>query len=159
MTENSSPAEHHDLVRLLKEVKAEYFHEDLEATIVWGRAPKRNRNRIRRSIVFGSWWEEQKRIRIHGALNQPWVPEEFLRFLIYHELCHAVAKPMPGTGRKRRVHHPEFNALENQYPEIERMKALSREIFARISKEEMEQSTPFPKKPLLAAVAFRLRKK
>jgi len=135
---SSAPGSHHDLPSLLKQVRAEYFTDDLEASIVWGRAPRRRTRRKRRSIVFGSWWEEQKRIRIHPALDKPWVPEEFIRYIIYHELCHAVARPSQGRGRKRRIHHPEFKALENRYPDIAGMRQLSRDILERISQEEMK---------------------
>ncbi len=131
------PGTYHQLSSLLEEVKSEFFTEELEASIMWGRAPRRTRRRKRTSIVFGSWWEQQKRIRIHPALDRPWVPEEFIRFIIYHELCHAVAKPKQGQGRKRQVHHPEFKALENRYPDSARLRAMSRDILARISKEEM----------------------
>lgn len=122
----------HHLAPILEEVKAEYFNPDLDAHITWGRAPRRRSRGPRRSIRFASWNEEQRVIRVHPALDQSWVPLEFLRYLVYHELCHAVAKPTEGGGGKRRIHHPEFRHLEAQYPQFEKMERLGEQIFQKI---------------------------
>lgn len=129
---------HHSLLDILDRVRERFFTPELEASIIWGRAPRRQHGRKRRSIVFASWWEEKKLIRVHPALDRPWVPDEFMEFLVYHECCHAIEGPLQGRGRKRHVHHPAFRALEHQYPDIERMQKLSRDILEKISREEIE---------------------
>jgi len=124
---------YHDLRPILDEVRERYFTPDLEASITWGRHGRPLRRR-RRSIRFASWDEDQKRIRVHPVLDADWVPKTFLRYLVHHELCHAV-KPPVHTGRRRRVHHPDFRALESRYPDLEQMEALSSTLFARIRRE------------------------
>jgi hypothetical protein len=120
---------HFNLDQELRTIRDQYF-PGLEATIRWGKdsGPRR---RKRRSIRMGSWDEEKKLIRIHPALDQEWVPVDYLHYLIYHELCHAVAKPVT-SRRGNRIHHAEFHAMEQQYPEIDRMKRLGKELFERI---------------------------
>lgn len=125
----------HDLDAVLAQVKSEFFHSELEAHITWGRAPRRNPRRKRRSIRFASWNEEQRLIRVHPALDREWVPGEFLHYLVYHELCHAVAKPRQTGANQRAIHHREFRELERQYPRLEEMERLSKKIFDRVVAE------------------------
>jgi predicted SprT family Zn-dependent metalloprotease len=129
-----SKGEVFNLARELAYVKKTYFSEDLDAQITWGKrgAPQR---RKRRSIRFGSWHEDEKLIRVHPLLDQDWVPREFIRYLIYHELCHAVAKPHCDPSGRQHVHHQDFKSLEAQYPRLKEMEAVSKEIFARLIKE------------------------
>lgn len=123
-----------DLARELAYVKRTYFHENLDARITWGRrgAPQR---RKRRSIRFGSWHEDEKLIRVHPLLDQDWVPREFIRYLIYHELCHAVAKPHCDASGRQHVHHQDFKSLEAQYPRLAEMEKAAKVIFDRLIKE------------------------
>lgn len=47
---------------------------------------------------------------------------EFLKPLIYHEMCHAVLGDKVGrAGTKRLWHGPEFRALESRHPEIKKL--------------------------------------
>lgn len=126
------PGIHFNLDRELRTVRDRYF-PGLEARIRWGKASA-PRRRKRRSIRMGSWDEEKNLIRIHPALDQEWVPLEYMHFLIYHELCHAVAKPVY-SRRGNRIHHSDFQALEEQYPGVDRLRKLGRRIFERIIAE------------------------
>lgn len=126
-----SRGRHHDLAEILNQVREEYF-PGIGARITWSRRGKSSRRR--RSIRFGSWNEEQRLVRIHPVLDADWVPEAFLHYLVYHELCHAVAKPIPGSGGKRRIHHPKFRELEARYPNLEEMERISTELFQKIRK-------------------------
>ena len=123
---------HFNLDLELQTVRDRYF-PGLEARIRWGNA-SRPRKRQRRSIRMGSWDENRKLVRIHPALDRDWVPVEYLHYLIYHELCHAVAKPIR-TPFGNAIHHAEFHALENRYPDADRMRKLGRDIFQRIVAE------------------------
>lgn len=123
-----------DLQRELDIVKAKYFDTPPEAEITWG-ILRKSRRRKRRSIRFGSWHENEKLVRIHPLLDQDWVPMEFMHYLIYHELCHAVAKPeTSGTGRNR-IHHRAFKDLESNFPNLKAMEKMSADIFKRLCKE------------------------
>jgi hypothetical protein len=128
------PGIHFNLDRELRTVRDRYF-PGLEARIQWGKASS-PRRRKRRSMRMGSWDEEKKLIRIHPALDQDWVPLEYLHYLIYHELCHAVAKPVYSRSGNS-IYHADFKALENQYPDVSKMRRLGRDIFQRIINERL----------------------
>jgi hypothetical protein len=102
----------HDLESLLEIVQAEHF-PDISAAISWSRSTSAPR---RRTIRLGSWDQRRGLIRIHPALDQPWVPAWVIETIIHHELAHAAAPPRPGGGRRRHVHHAEFRELERQHP-------------------------------------------
>lgn len=105
-----------------------------DISITWGGRGNPRRKR-RRSIRFGSWVEDTRQIRIHPLLDQEWVPEEFMQFLIYHELCHAAAPPFTDSTGRQRIHHAAFKALESRFPGREKMAALEKMIFERLMKE------------------------
>jgi hypothetical protein len=123
-----------DLDQELTRVKSLYFENPPEAGITWGNMRKSSR-RKRRSIRFGSWHEDEKLVRIHPMLDQSWVPAEFMHYLIYHELCHAVAKPETTERGHRRIHHRAFKDLESNFPNLKAMENLSMDIFSRLCKE------------------------
>ena len=54
--------------------------------ITWG--SRRPIMRGQRSIRLGSYRPDDDLIRIHRILDQPCVPEEVVRFIIFHELLH-----------------------------------------------------------------------
>lgn len=105
----------HDLEPLLRAVQAEHFPE-IAAAISWSRGSNAKRQR---TIRLGSWDHRRGLIRIHPALDQPWVPAWVIEAIIHHELAHAAAPPRPGSGgRRRHVHHAEFRSLERQHPRV-----------------------------------------
>lgn len=123
-----------DLQRELDLVKSHYFKEPLEAEITWG-AVRKTRRRKRRSIRFGSWHENEKLVRIHPLLDQNWVSSEFIHYLIYHELCHAIAKPEISSTGRNRIHHRAFKELESKFPNLEAMEKMASDIFKRLCSE------------------------
>jgi hypothetical protein len=65
----------YDLQAIYDELNTTYFEEKIVARITWTRAL---RNQKRTTIRMGSYCDEQKLIRIHPALDQPFVPEYFV---------------------------------------------------------------------------------
>jgi hypothetical protein len=55
------------------------------------------------------------------------VPEEFVRYIIFHEMLHAVVPSVRRNGQ-RRDHHATFRVLERRFPGLARMKKLSAEL-------------------------------
>jgi predicted metal-dependent hydrolase len=112
--------EHHDLQAYYDEVNAQEFDGAVNTPITWGRRPTRRR---RRSIRFGSYSVQDNLIRIHPFLDAPFVPQYFVRYVVFHEMLHAhLGIEEPETGR-RRIHTPEFNAREREYADYERAAA------------------------------------
>ena len=70
-------------------------------------------------------------MRIHPALDQPWVPHYVLESIVYHELLHA-ALPATVVDGRRRVHTPEFRRRERLYPRLDEAKAWVRENLMRL---------------------------
>ncbi|MCH8205204.1 MAG: hypothetical protein IID09_08560 [Candidatus Hydrogenedentes bacterium] len=107
----------HDLQRLYEEVNAAHFEGQVDAPITWGRMPG---GRRRRSIRLGSYTPEDHLIRIHPLLDQEFVPEYFVRYIVFHEMLHAYVGFETTPSGRRRVHTVRFYRLERQYPDYER---------------------------------------
>ena len=103
-----------DLLAVFARLNAAYFHGLCHAAIGWGRRTS-PRRRSRRGMVLGSWSPEENRIRIHPALAALWVPDYVVEMVVFHEMLHEVFG-CPARGRRRRVHPPEFKAVEESHP-------------------------------------------
>lgn len=107
----------HDLQKLYDEVNAEHFDNTLKVPITWGRLPtKRNR----RSIRFGSYSPEDHLVRIHPYLDQEFVPEFFVRYIVFHEMLHARLGIEVHPSGRRIIHSKVFNRMERAYPDYDR---------------------------------------
>jgi len=106
--------------------------EDIQIT--WGR-----RSSGKRSIRFGSFDFERRLVRVHPALDQAWVPDLFVAYIVYHELAHAVAPPRVINGR-RCIHHEEFEALERRFPGYEEAIAWEKANLARLLEKKKTRS-------------------
>lgn len=85
--------------------------------ITWGR---RGTRRARQSLQLGSYDAEAERVRVHPVLDQEAVPTWFVRFVLHHELLHAVL-PTERTASGRVLHHgPTFRVREARYPDTAR---------------------------------------
>lgn len=107
--------QHHDLQRLYDEVNERHFESKVNAPITWGRRSCTTGKR--RTIRFGSYSPRQHLIRIHPALDQEFVPEFFVRYIIFHEMLHAALGVEESVGGRRQIHPPEFKRQEKAYPD------------------------------------------
>jgi len=108
---------HFDLGEVLDELNCRHFDGRVAAKISWGRMPSCRR---RRSIRFGSFSEEDNLIRIHPFLDAAFVPEYFVRYIVFHEMLHADLGVGKTTSGRRRVHCAEFRRRERAYPDYAR---------------------------------------
>lgn len=109
---------HHDLSEILEEVALAHFPGGVgDARITWGKMPPRRRGR--RSIRLGTYTHDQMLVRIHPALDQPFVPRFFVAFVVFHELLHHVV-PARRTGTRLDYHPPEFREREGAHPDYAR---------------------------------------
>jgi hypothetical protein len=120
---------HHDLTALWVKLNAAYFHSGCTAQITWGRSAPPSRRR--RSMVLGSYAQGQNLIRMHPALDQSFVPSYVVCGVIYHEMLHEVFGVPQGPGR-RRLHPPEFVAIEQAYPDYQRCRAWEQANIGRL---------------------------
>lgn len=107
----------HDLQRIYDEVNGAHFDGEVDVPITWGRMPGARR---RHSIRLGSYTPEDHLIRIHPYLDREFVPEYFVRYIVFHEMLHAHVGFETTRSGRRRVHTATFYRLERQYPEYKR---------------------------------------
>lgn len=112
-----SAGEHFDLKKIYNEVNAEYFDNTITAVITWGKRGTSPRRR-QRTIRFGSYTVDSNLIRLHPALDQPFVPEFFVRYIVYHEMLHAHLGIEESESGRRRIHTREFTSIERAYPDF-----------------------------------------
>jgi hypothetical protein len=116
----------HDLDALAEPLfGAEFAHDFSERLarpgITWGR---RGRSQARRSLHLGSFAAERNVVRIHRALDQPAVPDWFVRFVLFHEILHAA---LPGHN-----HGPAFRTRERAYADYRRARRWERDHIAAL---------------------------
>lgn len=107
---------HYDLQAIFNDLNHRYFNNTITDSITWGAMPRKRR---RRSIRFGSHSLSQHLIRIHPLLDQPVVPEYFVRYIVYHEMLHAHLGIGEHPSGRRSIHPPRFKQMEKQFPEYE----------------------------------------
>lgn len=108
----TSAGEFHDLRKYHDDVNAAEFGGRIDAPITWGKVPPARR---RRSIRLGSYSPTDHLIRIHPYLDQDFVPDFFVRYIVFHEMLHAELGVVIDPVGRRCVHTREFNARERQY--------------------------------------------
>jgi hypothetical protein len=121
----------HNLHEMLEEVIAEHFPgRDLSGVrITYGHGS--TGTGPRRSIHYGSYHYSTRTITIHPLLDSPTVPDWFVRFVIFHELIHAVLpEPVMVNGR-RQIHDPRFRQIEESHPDHGRAGAFAQEFLRR----------------------------
>lgn len=118
----------YDLKALYEDVNETFFQGRVRCRIGWGRRPARRRKRARsKSIRYGSWSPSTRTIRIHPALDDVQVPREFVRYIVFHEMLHAVV-PDERTASRSYNHSTAFRRLERMYPDWTRMHRLADEL-------------------------------
>ena len=96
--------------------------------VVWGR---RRKQRPKEYFIFGTIQEEDRVIRIHPLLDQPFVPKWFLEYVLYHEMLHSVVPDETDAAGRRRVHTEEFNRREKKFPRYHRARRWEADNLAR----------------------------
>jgi hypothetical protein len=120
--------EHHDLDQIARELCATELAREFGPGselphIGWGR---RTPSRTRRSLRLGSFDTDGRIVRIHPVLDQPAVPRWFVRYVVFHELLHAVFPIERGEG-DRWIHHGRaFRLRERAYSDHRRALAWER---------------------------------
>ncbi len=106
----------HDLLSYLDEQNREHFNGEFKGRIGWSR---RTRSSRRKTIRLGSWSPRNKLIRIHPALDDKKVPDYVLRFVVFHEMLHAMVG-VSERGKRRIYHTRDFRLREQQHPDYAR---------------------------------------
>ncbi len=119
--------QHHDLGPMLDKWRERLDEDQLDDVVItWGRYGKGSR-----TIRFGSYDFDRELIRVHPALDQRWVPEFFVEFIVYHELLHALYPPVQDDSSRRVVHTDEFRRMERKFPRYQEALAWERNNLPR----------------------------
>lgn len=119
----------HLLQPLFDRLNHEQFSGRCTAAITWGRASTHTGRR--RSVTLGSYNSALNLIRIHPCLDQAFVPEYVVQGVVHHEMLHEIMGTEERAGR-RRIHPPEFVALERMYPDYGRCVAWEQRHIGRL---------------------------
>ena len=129
-----------DLDKLFERFNEEYFSNQIQAKIMWGRDIKsRNKSGFR----YGSYDEEKKIIRIHPRLRQDFVPLCVLELTVYHEMCHQYAPSFKKNGTWQ-SHHPEFKKKEREYKDFKEARKWEKHNWHRLLLPSEENLEPVP---------------
>jgi hypothetical protein len=125
----------HDLLTIFNQVNAKYFAGAVDALITWAQSgrplPAGLPRTPRRTIKLGSYSATERLIRVHPALDRPWVPRYFVSYIVYHEMLHHVIPSSQGSGR-RMLHPPIFMARERLFRDFDRAMAWERAHISRL---------------------------
>jgi hypothetical protein len=118
----STRGAHHDLEWIARELLEGELRLDFGPALpppklTWGRTSSR---RPRRGLRLGSYDAELALVRIHPALDQAAVPDWFVRYVLFHELLHAVHPPFRSADGRWIRHGTEFREREQAYPDLAR---------------------------------------
>jgi hypothetical protein len=127
----------YDLGEIFADLDRQHFG-GVRARITWGMV---RRGRRRRSLKLGSYSVEDRLIRIHPVLDQPFVPRFFVEWIVFHEMLHDVVGVAEENGR-RSYHPPEFRERERAFEHYERARAWERQHL-----DLLLRSVPAPARP------------
>jgi SprT-like family len=102
---------HHLLWEIYQELNRCYFNNQIEIhRIGWGLRKSRGR--------LGHYDPIHHTITLSPVLDAPGVPRFVVRYIVYHEMLHAVFESI-SSGRSKRHHTSEFRRAEKAYPDFE----------------------------------------
>jgi len=107
-----SEGRHHDLRAMVDDLARRHFGGAIDVRITWGKRvqPKRRQ----RSLQLGTYLPEERLIRIHPVLDQPWVPGFFVEAVVFHEMLHHDMPAILQNGR-RHYHTRAFRKRERSF--------------------------------------------
>lgn len=111
-TELRSEGRHHDLRAIVDDLGRRHFGGAVDVRVTWGKRvqPKRRQ----RSLQLGTYLPEERLIRIHPVLDQPWVPTFFVEAVVFHEMLHHDMPAVVHNGR-RHYHTRAFRKRERSF--------------------------------------------
>ena len=100
-----------ELTRIFNQLNALYFKNNLKRPILgW------SRNKSYRRLGF--YDKERNLLVISRVFDQRRVPEDIVRYLVYHEMLHIFYPSVKRNGR-RIIHPPAFRKVEKHFPGYE----------------------------------------
>lgn len=104
---------HHDLRAILDDLARRHFGGRVDVRITWGKQVRPKRRQ--RSVQLGTYLPEERLIRIHPVLDQPWVPGFFVEAVVFHEMLHHAMPAVVKEGGRRHYHTSAFRKREQSF--------------------------------------------
>ena len=116
--------QYYSLREIYQELNGDYFNNQIEIRrIGWGLRKSKER--------LGHYDPVHHTITLSPVLDTPRVPKYVVRYIVYHEMLHAIFEDNPSSGYRR--HHPaEFRRAEKSYPDFASAKKFLREHGRRL---------------------------
>jgi hypothetical protein len=115
---------HYSLGNIYKELNSVYFNDQIDiARIGWGL--RRSRNRM------GHYDPAHHSITLSPVLDSPGVPVFVVRYIVYHEMLHALLGSA-STGVRKRHHSAEFRRAEQAFPDFAEAKKFLGEYCSKL---------------------------
>ena len=119
---------HHSLQELYQEINDAYFNNQIDIhKIGWGLRWSRGR--------LGHYDPVHHTITLSPILDEPEVPRFVVRYIVYHEMLHAIFESTP-SGRIRRHHTSEFRRAEKAYPDFDTATKFLTEYSGRLRQKD-----------------------
>jgi hypothetical protein len=120
----SEAGRYYSLEAIYRELNSAYFNSQIDiARIGWGF--RRSRRRM------GHYDPAHHTITLSPVLDAPGVPGFVVRYIVYHEMLHAVFEAT-SAGVRKRHHHAEFRRAERAYPDFARAKKFLARMSGRL---------------------------
>jgi len=114
----SAQGQVYDLEAIFEQLNIRFFHGLLgRPQMTW--SSERARNRL------GHYDPAHNAIVVSRVFDHPRVPRYAVEYIVYHEMLH-LKHPVKLRGSRRCVHSKEFQAEENQFPQLEAAKQFLR---------------------------------
>lgn len=107
----------YDLNPLYQQINQRYFEGKLDLLFTWYGNWGRN---SRRRVTFGLYQDNLKLVKMHRILDDPFFPDYFVAFILYHEMLHAVVPGYVDENGYFRIHGPAFKERERLFEHYER---------------------------------------
>lgn len=114
---------------LFDALNKKYFDEKLDLSLTWFGAPQRKR---RRRITFGQYFSGLRLIKMHRMLDDPFFPEYFVSFILYHEMLHSVVPGVKDARGRFCVHGKNFKEKERAFEHYQKAIEWERNNKAKI---------------------------
>jgi hypothetical protein len=95
-----------------------YFGSKLDLSITWYGIQKKRKTPKR--VTFGQYLSGLRLIKIHRRLDDPFFPEYFVTYVVYHEMLHSVIPGGLDNGGRYCFHSPAFKEKEKLYEHYQR---------------------------------------
>ncbi|MBA3958509.1 MAG: hypothetical protein H0X51_09000 [Parachlamydiaceae bacterium] len=123
----------YNLQEMYQEINNEYFDGKLQLSITWfGKPFQRGRSKV----TFGLYHDPLRLIKIHRMLDNPFVPDYLIAFVIYHEMLHYVCPAYRDINGIQRIHSKEFKQMEMRFRHYELAQYWIKEHYRKLFRIE-----------------------